>query len=92
MSRFNVLVVWAGGDEEFVSGPDGNVAVFSSMDKAQEIADGFRAGIDGRQVQSISVVRESRAAAAMCPHCNIGRMTVSGDGALWCDHCEVSRD
>lgn len=26
-----------------------------------------------------------------CPNCDDGRMSVSGDGCLWCDRCEVRR-
>lgn len=32
---------------------------------------------------------ESRERAPKCPNCADGRMTVHGDGALWCDRCEV---
>lgn len=58
MPRFNVLVVWADGDEEFVAGPNGDVGVFTSRSRADEIAKGFRAGMDPREIQSINVVRE----------------------------------
>ena len=55
---FNVVVVWADGEEEFVAGPNGKVGRFSSRSHADEIAEGFRCGMDMSEVQSINVVRE----------------------------------
>lgn len=60
MARFNVVVVWADGDEEFVAGPNGDVAVFTSRDRANEIAEGFRFGMDPQEIQSVNVVREAQ--------------------------------
>lgn len=55
--RYKVLVIWSDGEEEFVAGLDGSDAIFTSQLAAQEIADGFMAGIDVDDVQSVSVVK-----------------------------------
>lgn len=33
-----------------------------------------------------------RSNAAKCPHCPDGRITVEGDGCLWCDSCEINKE
>lgn len=59
MARFNVVVVWADGEEEYVAGPNGKAGVFASREKANEIAEGFRMGMDTQEIQSVNVVKES---------------------------------
>lgn len=61
MPRFAIQVVWADGESELVAGPDGTDAIFSSRESAEEVAEGFRMGMDG-DVQSVSVVRSARPA------------------------------
>lgn len=52
--RWKILVVWKNGDEEFVANGTDD-AIFTSKEKAQEVADGFKMGID--DAESVSVVR-----------------------------------
>lgn len=58
-TRYNVLVVWADGTEEYVAGINGrDPAIFTSASAAQEVAEGFRMGMDSREVQSVNVVKQ----------------------------------
>ncbi len=57
---WKVLVIWVDGDEEFVAGHDGSDAIFTTRTVAEEVAAGFRAGIDPTEIQSINVIKATR--------------------------------
>lgn len=52
------------------------------------MSEGYGSRWDAKQERKEEAVAK-RAVATQCPNCPDGRMTVRGDGSLWCDRCEV---